>query len=256
MMKLIRPVFFVLTFLAAVSIAFSVDVRAAEDGSPLRVLLVTGGHWYDQEGLHKMILDHPNTEMDELVLPEGEDQLDAGISQRYDVLVFHDQSSFELTDAQKEKLAAMWEEGVPTVMLHHALISHNDFPLFREVYGTAYLTAPMEIDGTTYPASSYIQPADVNFIVVDHDHPITQGLKDFTLTDEVFGDLWLAPEGNHVLIRTDHPDSSEPICWTRQYKNSPVFVLIQGHDKGAFNDPRYREIFYRGLDWVSGKASR
>lgn len=258
MLKLSRsvfsaPVFLTLAFLAAACLL--TGISRADENAPLRVLLVTGGHWYDTEGLHKMILDRPNTEMDELVIPEGEDQLDAGLSQRYDVVVFHDQSTFELTDAQKEKLAAMWDEGMPTVMLHHALISHNDFPLFREVYGTAYLTAPREIDGTTFPASSYLQPTDVNFIVADHNHPITQGLEDFTLTDEVFGDLWLAPEGNHVLIQTDHPASSKPICWTRQYKNSPVFVLIPGHDKGAFNDPRYREIFYRGLNWVSGKVS-
>ena len=51
MMKLIRPVFLVLMFLAVVSAVPSVVVRAAEDDSPLRVLLVTGGHWYDQEGL-------------------------------------------------------------------------------------------------------------------------------------------------------------------------------------------------------------
>lgn len=220
-----------------------------DEKAPMRVLLVTGGHWFDRENLSKMILDRPNTTLTEIELPADQDKLRAGITNDFDVLVFHDQSRFELSDEQKKNLEAMWAEGTPTVMLHHALIAHNDFPLFRNVYGTAFLIAPMKIDEKEYPGSTYKHPTEVNFHFVNKEHPITAGLADFTLTDEVFGNLWLADD-NDVLIETDHPESSRPICWTRWYEKSPVFVLIQGHDGVAFGDARYREIFYRGLDWV------
>lgn len=234
---------------------FLMNRSFGEEPRPLRVLLVSGGHWFDRENLTKMILDRPNTTLAEIEIPAEQDRLRAGITKEFDVLVFHDQSQFTLTDAQKANLEAMWAEGTPTVMLHHALISHNDFPLFRDVYGTAFLIKLRNIDGKDYPVSTYKQPTDVKFHVVNREHPITAGVDDFTLNDEVFGNLWLAGD-NDVLIETDHPESSRPIVWTRHYKKSPVFVMIQGHDGTAFNDPRYRKIFYRGLDWLVSDAAK
>lgn len=246
-MSLRRIALFVLFAAVGISSAFAQE-------KTMRVLLVTGGHDFDRENLTKMILDRPNTTLTEITLPAEQDRLRAGIKNEFDAVIFHDQSRFELTAEQKANLEAMWAEGVPTVMLHHALISHNDFPLFREVFGTAFLIDVNRIDGQDCPLSTYKHPTELNFRVVDKNHPVTKGLADFTLVDEVFGNLWLA-DGNHVLIETDHPESSRPIVWTRQYKKSPVFVMIQGHDGTAFNDPRYREIFYRGLDWLAEQAA-
>lgn len=243
----------VLTFsFSLLTASLSADDKG-DTSAPLRVLLVSGGHWFDRENLTKMILDRPNTTLTEIELPADQDRLQSGITNDFDVLVFHDQSRFALSDEQKANLEAMWAEGTPTVMLHHALIAHNDFTLFRNVYGTAFLVEPMKIDEKEYPASTYKHPTEVNFHFVNKEHPITAGLNDFTLTDEVFGNLWLADD-NDVLIETDHPESSRPICWTRWYKKSPVFVMIQGHDGTAFGDTRYREIFYRGLDWVAAQG--
>ena len=241
--EILLPLFFAVLWGALFS---SVN---AEEPAPMRVLLVSGGHWFDRENLTKMILDRPNTTLTEIELPADQDKLRAGITNDFDVLVFHDQSRFALSDEQKKNLEAMWAEGTPTVMLHHALIAHNDFPLFRNVYGTAFLVEPMKINEKEYPGSTYKHPTEVNFHFVNKEHPITAGLDDFTLTDEVFGNLYLADD-NDVLIETDHPESSRPICWTRWYEKSPVFVMIQGHDGTAFGDARYREILYRGLDWV------
>ncbi len=245
--KIFVWLFVVCMFFPSIGMISSQEV---DSSSPLRILLVSGGHWFDRENLTKMILDRPNTVLTEISVPEDQDRLTPEIKNEYDILIFHDQSSFELTDSQKENLSKMWEEGIPTMMLHHALISHTDFPLFREVYGTAFFLGPKTIDGQEYPGSTYLKPTQVPMKIVDHQHPITKGLEDFVLDDEVFNHLWFADEGNHVLIETVHPESSRPVCWTRIYKKSPVFVLIQGDCGTAFNDPHYREVFYRSLDWL------
>ncbi len=229
----------------------------AEEGQivkkgPLRILLIVGGHSYDKENLHKMLAAMPDSTFREIELPKDQDLLKPGLEKDFDILVFHDQSQFELSEGQIENLKALWTQGMPTVMLHHALISHNKVPLFREVYGTAYLIKEMEIDGKKYPASTYMKPVEVHFQIVDKEHPITKGLSDFTLLDEVFGDLYIKSD-IHLLIKTDHPKSSSPIVWTRQYAKSRVFVMIQGHDGVAFNNPSYRELFYRGVRWAAGQ---
>jgi len=245
--RLSHVVFFALVVMISV---FSTRIMAVENTEkPIRMLLVVGGHGYDQENLFRMLEDMPNSSFKTIEIPQDQDLLKPGLANDYDVLIFHDQSFFELTEEQKANMEALWTEGMPTVMLHHALISHNDVPLFREVYGAAYCAQEMEIDGRIRPASTYLKPATFTVYIVDQKHPITQGLSDFTLNDEVFGNLYFNPKVN-VLATTDHPESSVPIVWTWHYKNTPVFGVIPGDNGGAFNDPNYREIFYRGVRWA------
>ncbi|MDO5554093.1 MAG: ThuA domain-containing protein [Planctomycetia bacterium] len=226
-----------------------VDPVYSQEEQPLRILLVVGGHSYDKENLHKMLSDMPGSVLKEITLPEDQDYLKQGLNKDFDVVVFHDQSRFDLTEEQKTNMEQMWAEGMPTVMLHHALISHNDFPVIRDVFGTAFLLQEQEIDGRVRPASTYLVPTEVTLLMVDRKHPITEGVQDFTLTDEVFDKLYFNPKID-VLVTTDHPESSRPVVWTWHYKKTPVFGMIQGHDGRAFNNENYRKLFYNGLRWL------
>ncbi len=221
----------------------------------LRILLIVGGHGYDKKNLHDMLRDFPNATFEEISIPEKQDMLAPGLSKNYDVLVFHDQSFFELSDEQKSNMEKLWgEEGIPTVMLHHALISHPDYPLFRELYGAQYLLKETEINGRKYAASSYLHPTDVNIFIAEQKHPITEGVSDFTINDEVFKNVYYDPHIN-VLARTDHPQGDAPVVWTHTYKKTPVFGMIQGDAGGAFNDPNYRKIFYQGVRFIVNQKS-
>lgn len=220
------------------------------DLRPIRILLVVGGHGYDKNNLHAMLHDCPNSTFKEITVPENQDMLRLGLSKDFDVLVFHDQSFFDLSDEQKVNLKELWgNEGIPTVMLHHAFISHPDFPLFREVFGAQYLLEDTVINGRIYTRSSYLHPTDVNICIVDRKHPITEGVSDFVLNDEVFKNVYYDPHID-VLATTDHKDSDVPVLWTWHYKKSPVLGIIQGDAGGAFNDPNYRKLFYQGLRWL------
>lgn len=239
--------------LAAVGSATRVAEILGDDTKPgkaLRILLIVGGHAYDRENLHAMLRDFPNAVFREISLPESQDMLKPGLSDQYDVLVFHDQSFFELTQEQKDNMEKLFgAEGIPTIMLHHSLISHPEYPFFRELYGAQYLLKDTEIDGRVYKASSYLHPTDVNIYIVDRDHPITRGISDFKLNDEVFKNVYYNPRVD-VLARTDHPEGDPPTVWLWHYKKSPVFGMIQGDAGGAFNDPNYRKIFYQGALYI------
>ncbi len=228
------------------------NVFADENSSEkkLRILLIVGGHSYDRENLHAMLNNFPNATFDEIAIPDKQDMLKPGLSKDYDVLVFHDQSFFELTQEQKDNLEKLFgDEGIPTVMLHHALISHPEFPLFRELYGAQYLLKDTEIDNRTYKASSYLRPTNVNVYIAARKHPITEGIGDFTLVDEVFKNVYFNPHID-VLARTDHPEGDRPVIWLWRYKKSPVFGMIQGDAGGAFNDPNFRKLFYQGVRYI------
>jgi type 1 glutamine amidotransferase len=88
--------------------------------------------------------------------------------------------------------------------------------------------------------------------VADPRHPITQGIQDYELTDEVFSGLRTDPL-NHVLLTTNEPSSSKIIGWTRTYRNSKVFYIQNGHDNTAFSNPAYKTIVQRAVRWVGGQ---
>ena len=229
---------------------FNVLADESSDEKKLRILLIVGGHSYDRENLHAMLNAFPNAVFDEIAIPDKQDMLKPGLSKDYDVLVFHDQSFFELTQEQKDNLEKLFgDEGIPTVMLHHALISHPEFPLFRELYGAQYLLKDTEIDDRIYKASSYLRPTNVKICIAARKHPVTEGVGDFTLDDEVFKNVYYNPHID-VLARADHPEGDRPAIWLWRYKKTPVFGMIQGDAGGAFNDPNYRKLFYRGVRYI------
>lgn len=254
-MLIMFVLFSVLTCSIGTTTLYSQESPKNAKQNPVRILLIVGGHGYDKAPLNKMLSEMPGAVLKTIELPKDQDLLSPGIDKDYDVLVFHDQSRFELTKNQKKNMEDMWSKGIPTVMLHHALIAHNDYPLFREVYGSAYLIKETEINGRKYKASSYKKPAEVNLIMVDQDHPITRGMKNFTLKDEVFDNLYLNPAIN-VLVRTDHPQSTSAQVWTWHYGASPVFAIIPGDNGTAFNNANYRQLVYRGIAWTINEMKK
>jgi uncharacterized protein len=143
------------------------------------------------------------------------------------------------------------DKGVGVVVVHHAEAAFQSWPEYHQIIGTAYIYFDVEIDGKLWPHCKCKGGQDIAVSVRDDQHPITRGMKDFTIHDETYKGRWWA-EGNHVLLTTDHPDNDEPVAWTRQYGRSRVFNIQFGHDKQAYACPEYRDLLVRGIRWTAG----
>ena len=97
--------------------------------------------------------------------------------------------------------------------------------------------------------------------IADAGHPITEGLKPFTLTDTEQYYVHVDP-ANHVLCTTtfsgEHGDATRypaaavmPYAWTRQWGSGRVFVAAWGHTYKDFDVPEAREIVKRGMIWAT-----
>src|SRR5690606_11019928 len=64
-------------------------------------------------------------------------------------------------------------------------------------------------------------------------HPVTLGLKDFKLLDEIYWGFRTSREVT-PLLTTSHPKSGNPIGWAHKYKRSRVVVIQPGHGPGVF----------------------
>jgi len=218
----------------------------------IRVLLTVGGHGYEEAPFYALFDSLPGVQWTKAELPKQADLLRPGLQNQYDVLVMYDMVS-KIRPEQQAAFVELLKTGIGVVSLHHNLGAHANWDEFRRIIGGKFLLADTTLDGTAYKKSTWDHDQQVKVIVVDKEHPITQGLDEFVIHDEVYGGYWVSP-GVHVLLKTDHPKNRPgPLAWVSQYGKSRVFYLMLGHDSQAWKHPMYPKLLERGIRWAASK---
>lgn len=169
------------------------------------------------------------------------------VRESYDVLLFYTMWQENPTDdgpwyAQKQAkvLQGLGQNGQGLFFMHHSLLAFPDWPPWADMVG---------VSDETY--RDYHLNVDMDYRIVDRDHPITHGLSDFTMTDEAYEMDGVASDKGHVLIETDHPRNIKTVAWTRQHENSRVFCFQAGHDEKAYRHESFARIVRRALFWLA-----
>lgn len=207
-----------------------------------RVLVTVGGHDYEHQPFDAMFAAMSDLEVTQAIMPRQLDLLAPGLEKRFDVLVRYDIVS-NLTPQQKKAFVELMQSGIGLVSLHHNLCVQGNWPEYFDIIGTTTDTAWQE-------------GLDMRILVVDKEHPITRGMKEFMIRDEAYNGYRIAPNV-HVLLQTDHPKNRpSEIAWTTQYGRSPVVYLMLGHDGHAYNNPNYRTLVHNAIVWTSSENKR
>ncbi len=214
----------------------------------LSVLVITGGHGFEREAFFEMFDKMDGVEYIEMVHPEANAIYGSEEVRQYDVLVFYDMVQ-EITSDQKEAFLTLIGSGKGMVFLHHSLASYQEWDMFHTVLGGKYVLPDKLPPQDSLLASDYRHDEEVNVMMVDHQHPVTMGLNDFTLLDEVYINYNI---GDQVtpLLKTDHPRSPVLIGWANEYKKGRVVYLQPGHDHHAFEDEHYVLLIKQAMEWV------
>ena len=226
-------------------------LMSQEGGVPakLRLLIVTGGHGFERDAFFAMFDSFEGTEWREVAHPQANDSYTPEAAESYDVLVFYDMNQ-EITEEQKTAFIALLKRGQPVVFLHHVLAGYQAWDEFEKIIGGRYHLAPYTRDGKEYPASTFRHGVDIDVRIADPDHPVTAGLEDFTIHDEVYGGFTVEPTV-HPLLTTDHPESSDVIAWTNEYGKSRIVTIQLGHDAHAYEAPNYRRLVRQAIGWTA-----
>lgn len=237
---------FVLAFTAIPAVAGDAPKKNAK---PLRVLLTIGGHPFDRKPFFAMWDALPGIQYTTAPLPESVDLLKPGLEKQYDVIVMYDMIN-HLTPDQERNLTELLKTGIGLVSLHHNLCSHDDWPEYRSLIGGRYFHKPETIDGREYLPSHYLHDQHFEVEIADREHPITKGLSDFHMDDEVYSGFYVAPS-SHVLLTVDHPNCDHNVAWVTESGNGRVFYLMFGHGPSAWQNPNYQKLLVRGIRWVA-----
>jgi type 1 glutamine amidotransferase len=239
------------------SAAFYSDARAADDGKPIRALLVAGGccHDYKQQKdiLTKGISARADIQWKIAYDPDkGTGHLNPiyasdDWAKGFDVVV-HDECSSDVKDLKAiDRILKPHRDGMPAIVLHCGMHSYRS-------EGWPKVTPWFEFTGLPTTAHGAQLPIAVTYI--DRGSPITERLADWTTVKE---ELYNNSDGHlldtaHALARGRQGRDDYVSVWTNTYAGKTrVFCTTLGHNNDTVGDARYLDLVTRGLLWSLDK---
>ena len=216
---------------------------------PVSVLVISGGHAYDTVEFFDAFRSLEHVKFDPVYHPEALTMLQTGKTDAYDVLVFYD-FIVDMPERDSIVFENLTRQGKPMLFLHHALATFQTWDGYMEMVGGRYVIPGYCTDTTLF--SDFKHDIDLEVKVADPEHPVTLGMKDFTIHDEGYSNI-LINEGIHPLLSTRHPDCAPVVGWVNQAGNSTCVYLMMGHDKNAYGNESFRHLIRNAIHWLNDK---
>jgi hypothetical protein len=133
-------------------------------------------------------------------------------------------------------------------------VSYQDWPEFIKIVGGQYHTHPVVVNGDTLSAN-YQHDVVIAVSVEDKKHPVTKGIGNFEIHDEIYIDAEILPSVK-PLLSTAHPKSMRYLAWINKYGNSEVLYLQLGHGESGLSDRNFRKLIRQAIEWSASRHSR
>ncbi len=229
---------------------------------PLRVLLVAGGCCHDYAKQHGIlsagIQARANVVVDVMLsedkgtAPRFPMYEKADWAKGYDVVI-HDECAASIGKADMDyvrNIINAHKNGVPAVNLHCAMHCYRT--------GTDDWFKYLGLQSNSH---NWQKPIAIDF--VDKEHPITQGLANWTTINEelynninMFGAHPLAM-GSQQQKQADGSLKDQPyvVAWTNDFNGTRIFSTTIGHNNETVGDARYLDLVTRALLWSANKLN-
>lgn len=230
-------------------------------GKSLKGLILTGNHhpahiWQETTPFIKTAVEKDNRFFVD-VSTNIEDLMQYDL-QDYDVLILN-YCNWEdpkgLSDQSKKAFTDYLNNGGGLIIVHFANgafhyslpgAAQSDWPEYRKISRRVW-------DHTGNSAHDKYGKFIVK--ITQTKHPVTQGIGNFEVTDELYynqkGDQPIEP----LLVATSKDTGKdEPLAWAYTYGKGHVFQIMLGHSKESLQAPQVQEILKRAAAWtVTGK---
>jgi hypothetical protein len=223
---------------------------------PVSLLIVTGGHGFEESEFFATFEKMPNVEFSHVILSAGKvDTVPQGGIGHYDVVLFYDIQEGVITEEWRSLLG----HGRSYVFLHHAIGSFTKSPEFKDIAGGHANFSPEAVPGV--PNTTYHHNQQQRFNMTDPSHPVTCGVGNFAMLDEAYDNVDVDPKV-HILMTSDFPKMTPAVAWTWAYQAKRVLFLQPGHgisglppDHGpsSYQSDQFKKLLFRGIMWAGGE---
>ena len=150
-----------------------------------------------------------------------------------------------MTTDHQHALEAYVTSGRPVLCHHGGIASYDDWPRFGELIGFAWI----------WGVTAHSELGDHHVRILPTGHPIVAGVHDYTIHDELYYDVQIAPG----MQATAHAEArwnnrALPMVLTGEGGRAPgagrTAYLANGHDMTAFACPAMKTLWNNAVRWL------
>jgi type 1 glutamine amidotransferase len=225
-----------------------------------KVFLLSGGqrqhHGYREQALY-LSGALENTGRFQVTIGEDAAIVESPAIGKYDLIVVmadRRDPEFKFTAAQQEAIFEYVRSGHGYISIHGADNAPPDWlPQWKTMLGGIYSHVGKP-DGKAIKGTFTVKIVEGS--------PVTDGLKEFTLKDELYTNMQMDPDV-WPLASIEYHGVVWPVAWTNTYGKGRVFHTSLGHrdfgpDKDdPLRDPNLNKLVIQGVQWVAaGQTQR
>ena len=223
-------------------------------------LLLTGGHAHDFAATAQVVADLLATEgvTTEITqsLEDAFARMTAGA--RFDLLTvaavrfrmlperyapLRGAFAFEMDSTGRRAILDHLGRGGGLLALHTAPICFDDWPEWGAIFGAVW----------DWDRSGHPPPLPSLVSVTGEVHPVTDGIDDFEVVDEIYHSLTTEPDVTPLAV-SPHEGRPQPLVWTRTRGPARVAVDLLGHSRASLEHPAHATIVLRAALWALGRG--
>jgi len=221
-----------------------------EDDNKLKLLILSGKNNHEWQKttplLAKIYEESGNFEIE---ISDKPDTLSYENLTHYNAVVSNftawPEHDYRMPKPAEDGLMRFIEEGGGFVLFHAASATFYDWPEYQQMVGTTWG------DSTTHG-----KIIAHKIVIKDQDHPITKGMSDFWITDE----LWVSAGVNSALnvLAESLSDPSnggrgvmEPVVHWKEKGEGRIFHNILGDNERAMKNTGWKTLMLRGTAWAA-----
>ena len=158
---------------------------------------------------------------------------------------YRDEWAFSLSPEGRAAIRSHVENGGGLLALHTASICFDDWPEWGHVLGGAW-----DWSRSFHPDLGLIR---VN--IASQNHPVTAGLGDFEVEDEIYHHLALRPGIEPLLsAEASREDGPQTIMWARDLDEGRVVYDALAHDAASSPNATHGRLLRRAALWALGRS--
>jgi type 1 glutamine amidotransferase len=237
---------------ATAVLLFCLGDAVAEQGEPIAVLILSGRNNHDWRKttpvLKQMYADSPRFVAD---VTEDPATCTADVLAKYDVVVSNwcawpEVDGRQWGPAVEKAFVDFVRSGKGFALFHAASATFHNWPEFQQMVGATWKL------GTTGHGPMHTFKVTVK----DKSHPVTAGMPDFEIHDELWHRMGTQPN-IHVLCEAfsakDKGGSGlvEPVVICTQFGKGRCFYNVLGHDTTVLKNDVWKTLMLRGTEWAA-----
>ncbi|MDX2443830.1 MAG: ThuA domain-containing protein, partial [Bacteroidales bacterium] len=244
----------ILLFIAIIILVFGCK-PFSNDSQLIRLLIISGSNnheWQQTTPFLEKMFDKSG--IFEASTTSQPDTLNYKVFKNFDAIISNWNSwpdnDFRWSAETENGLLKYVEEGGGLVFFHSSTSAFYEWPEFKDISIGAW------VEETWHG-----KPSPIKVSIGNQEHPITQGLSDFYIFDE----LWINAEQNESFQAlgsaindeaSEKGNTKQPAIFVSEYGKGRVFHTLLGHDVRAMRNTGFQTLLLRGTEWAaSSKVS-